>query len=101
MKYYQNNVEIKKRYKDLEKETHKNYNPDKVLKSTLVEQKFLLKQADKIYKRIANCNNLIMSGVQGPRYKNARLKKDKLYQELRPIVSGLETIEHILNISKN
>lgn len=101
MKYYQNNSKIQKQYKDLEKETHKNYNPDKVLKNTLVEQKFLLKQADKIYKRIKNCNQIMMSGVQGPKYKNAMLKKDKLYQELRPIVTGLETIEHILNISKN
>lgn len=101
MKYFQNNVEIKKQYKDLEKETHKNYNPDKVLKNILVEQKFLLNQADKIYKRITNCNHIMMSGVQGPKYKNAMLKKDKLYQELRPIVSGLETIEYILKISKN
>ena len=96
MKYYQNNVEIKKQFKDLEKETHKNYNPDKVLKNILVEQLFLLKQSDKIIKRIDKCNDLMMSGIQGP-----MLKKDMLYRELRPIVSGLETIEHILNISKN
>ena len=101
MKYYQNNVEIKKQFKDLEKETHKNYNPDKVLKNILVEQIFLLKQSDKIIKRIDKCNDLMMSGIQGPKYKNAMLKKDMLYRELRPIVSGLETIEHILNISKN
>ncbi len=99
MKYYQNNVEIKKKYKDLEKVTHKNYNPDKVLKNIVIEQMFLLKQADKIYKRINKCNDVMMSGVQGPKYSNAMFKKDELYRELRPIVTGLETIENILKIS--